>query len=277
MQPETALSRETVGKALHSALARAEFAPSRVMPWSDISAEDRDEWCAVGDELLMELGLHALAADVLGEQQAMKAGIVEVGAEKFMRDARGNLMAYGAVKPQRLLEDEMVRKVMFFARDLSDQVRRFKGHTFEDLAAFQSLLEQQYKVPPSTGKGNCSYTTFDDSMRVEVKIADQITFGPELQAAKKLVDECLREWGADSHEMIRSLVNRIFSVEKEGQINRGDLFTLLAIEHSDERWQRAMEAIRDSIRVIGTKAYLRFRVRDDQGAWSTVTIDLAAA
>ncbi|MBN9471695.1 MAG: DUF3164 family protein [Bosea sp.] len=194
-----------------------------------------------------------------------------------MRDARGNLIGLGQIKPQRLLEDEMVRKVMYFARELSDQVRRFKGHTFADLAAFQSLLEQQYKVPPSTGKGNCSYTTFDDSMRVEVKIADQITFGPELQAAKRLVDECLKEWGADSHEMIRSLVNRIFSVEKEGQINRGDLFTLLAIEHSDPRWQSAMEAIRDSIRVIGTKAYLRFRVRDDQGAWSTVTIDLAAA
>ncbi len=38
-----------------------------------------------------------------------------------------------------------------------------------------------------------------------------------------------------------------------------------------------MDAIRDSIRVIGTKAYLRFRIRDEHGALSTVTIDLAAA
>ncbi|WP_291639112.1 DUF3164 family protein [Bosea sp. (in: a-proteobacteria)] len=277
MQPETVVQRHIAGEAIYAALSKVEFGPSLIIPWNELDDADREHWCAIGEEMLTDLGLHALAAGVLGEQQAMKAGIVEVGAEKFMRDARGNLMAYGAVKPQRLLEDEMVRKVMFFARDLSDQVRRFKGHTFEDLAAFQSLLEQQYKVPPSTGKGNCSYTTFDDSMRVEVKIADQITFGPELQAAKKLVDECLREWGADSHEMIRSLVNNVFSVEKEGQINRGELFSLLAIEHSDPRWQSAMEAIRDSIRVIGTKAYLRFRVRDGQGAWSTVTIDLAAA
>lgn len=275
MQSENALSRETIGKAVHSAMFKARFVGSP--SWADVEENDRERFCVVGDELLLELGVHAIAEDVLGEQQAMRAGIVEVGTEKFMRDARGNLMALGMVKPQRQLEDEMVRKVLFFANDLSDQVRRFKGHTFEDLAAFQSLLEQQYKVPPSTGKGNCSYTTFDDSMRVEVKIADQITFGPELQAAKKLVDECLREWGADSHEMIRSLVNNVFSVEKEGQINRGALFSLLAIEHSDERWQRAMDAIRDSIRVIGAKAYLRFRVRDDQGAWSTVTIDLAAA
>ncbi|MCA0419603.1 MAG: DUF3164 family protein, partial [Proteobacteria bacterium] len=188
-----------------------------------------------------------------------------------------NLIGLGQIKPQRVLEDEMVRKVMRFATDLSAQIARFKGHTFEDLAAFQSLLEQQYGAKAGGPKGNVTFSTFDDSMRVEVKIADQIAFGPELQAAKRLVDECLKEWGADSHEALRSLVNRVFSVEKEGQINRGELFSLLAMEIADERWQSAMEAIRDSIRVIGTKAYLRFRVRDEHGALSTVTIDLAAA
>ena len=281
MQLDTDSAKRVAGRCAYEAARRlqhpTEGGLALRLSWDEATEDTHSVWGSIAEEVMRALGLPVVVEDVLGEQQAMKAGIVEVGAEKFMRDARGNLMALGMVKPQRQLEDEMVRKVMFFARGLSDQVRRFKGHTFEDLAAFQSLLEQQYKVPPSTGKGNCSYTTFDDSMRVEVKIADQIAFGPELQAAKKLVDECLREWGADSHEMIRSLVNNVFSVEKEGQINRGELFSLLAIEHSDERWQRAMDAIRDSIRVIGTKAYLRFRVRDDQGAWSTVTIDLAAA
>lgn len=270
MQPDL----QTLARAAYEAAQRfPEPLSAAVIHWDEVHDDERAAWAGVAAAVQAAAqGTGRAASDA-----AMRAGILDVAGEQFMRDGRGNLMALGRIKAQRVLEDEMVRKVLFFARDLSDQVRRFKGHTFADLVAFQSLLEQQYKVPPSTGKGNCSYTTFDDSMRVEVKIADQITFGPELQAAKRLVDECLKEWGADSHEMIRSLVNRIFSVEKEGQINRGDLFTLLAIEHSDPRWQSAMDAIRDSIRVIGTKAYLRFRVRDDQGAWSTVTIDLAAA
>ncbi|SFD72669.1 Protein of unknown function [Bosea sp. CRIB-10] len=277
MQREIAASREIAGKAIYAALAKAEFAPSRIVPWGELDQEDRERWCAAGEDMLTELGLAALAADVFGKQQAMKAGVIEVGGEKFMRDARGNLMAHGTIKAQRQLEDEMVRKVMFYARALSDQIRRFKGHTFEDLAAFQSLLEQQYGVPPSDGKGNCTYTSYDDTLKVEVKIADQIAFGPELQAAKRLVDECLKEWGADSHEALRSLVNRVFSVEKEGQINRGELFSMLAMEIADERWQRAMDAIRDSIRVIGTKAYLRFRFRNADGAWSTISLNVASA
>jgi hypothetical protein len=270
MQPDP----QSLARAAYEAAQRLpEPLSAAVIHWDEVHDDERAAWAGVAAAIQAAAqGTGRAAADA-----AMHAGIVEVGAEKYMRDAKGNLMALGTVKPQRLLEDEMVRKVMFFARDLSDQVRRFKGHTFADLAAFQSLLEQEYKVPPSTGKGNCSYTSFDDTMKVEVKIADQIAFGPELQAAKRLVDECLKEWGADSHEALRSLVNRVFSVEKEGQINRGELFSMLAMEIADERWQRAMDAIRDSIRVIGTKAYLRFRIREEDGAWSTVTIDLAAA
>lgn len=248
------------------------------LPWDEATEDTRRVWDGIAEEVMRALGLHVLADDVLGERDAVNAGIIEVAGDKYMRDGRGNLKVISQLKPQRLLEDEMVRKVMRFARELSDQIRRFKGHTFEDLAAFQSLLEQQYGAKAGGAKGNVTFSTFDETMKVEVKIADQIAFGPELQAAKKLVDECLVEWGADSHEALRSLVTNVFSVEKEGQINRGELFSLLALDVADERWQRAMEAIRDSIRVIGTKAYLRFRIREDANDnWSTVTIDLAAA
>ena len=281
MQPEVNHGANLGRVAFEAAASRpATGALFAVENWDALTDETRQMWSAIAAATVSAASFSrrwAKGASVVAANDAALAGTVEFGGGKFMRDGKGNLIGLGQIKAQRLLEDEMVRKVMYFARELSDQVRRFKGHTFADLAAFQSLLEQQYGAKAGGAKGNVTFSTFDDSMRVEVKIADQIAFGPELQAAKRLVDECLREWGADSHEMIRSLVNKVFSVEKEGQINRGELFSLLAIEHSDERWQRAMDAIRDSIRVIGTKAYLRFRVRDDQGAWSTVTIDLAAA
>jgi hypothetical protein len=274
--PAPHVPREVLGRAAYeAALKRPDLCVS--LPWDDVLDDERADWTSVAEAVLSTAGLDALAEDVLAEREAVDTGIVEAGGAKYLRDPKGALIPLGMVKPQRLLEDEMVRKIMRFALDLSAQVARFKGHTFADLAAFQSLLEQQYGAKAGGPKGNVSFTTFDDSMRIEVKIADLITFGAELQAAKKLVDECLEEWGADSHEAIRALVNRVFSVGKEGQINRAELFSLLAMEVEDPRWQRGMEAIRDSIRVIGTKAYLRFRIRDEAGALGTVTIDLAAA
>ncbi len=61
-------------------------------------------------------------------------------------------------------------------------------------------------------------------------------------------------------------------------MNRAELFGLLRLEIADERWQRAMKAIRDSIRVEGTKEYVRFYERSDaRQAWKAITIDLAVA
>jgi len=52
----------------------------------------------------------------------------------------------------------------------------------------------------------------------------------------------------------------------------------LRVEIADERWQRAMDAVRDSIRILGSKAYLRFQERPSPEApWLTITIDLAPA
>ena len=51
---------------------------------------------------------------------------------------------------------------------------------------------------------------------------------------------------------------------------------LLRLDIEDERWQRAMDAIRASMRVIASKEYLRFYIRENFGAsWQAVTIDLA--
>ncbi len=73
-------------------------------------------------------------------------------------------------------------------------------------------------------------------------------------------------------------MNRVFNVEKAGQINKAELFSLLRMDIEDERWKRGMVAIRDAIRVTGTKEYVRFYKRArPQDRFEPVVIDLAAA
>ena len=182
------------------------------------------------------------------------------------------------VKPADKLQDEVVRKIVGYALDLSAQVTRFKAHTFEDLGGFEALLAQEYGATVGGAKGNKTFMTFDGLQKVEVRVQDNITFGPELQIAKGLVDECLNEWSADSRPEIRTLVTNAFNTDQAGQINRAEIFMLLRLEIEDERWQRAMSAIRDAIRVVGSKTYVRIQIRDRFDApWESVTIDLAKA
>ena len=205
-------------------------------------------------------------------------GITVVAGKRYMADAKGNLVPVELIKGQDQLEDQTVRKIVAYAKALSDQIGRFRGHTMTDLGEFDALLDEQYGAKKGGRKGNRTYQTIDGLMKVQVQVADFVDFGPQLQTAKALVDECLNEWAADSRPEIRAIVTRAFNTDKEGQINRSDIFMLLRLEIKDRRWQQAMEAIRDAMRVIGSKEYVRFYQRQSAEArWEPVTIDLARA
>ncbi len=211
-------------------------------------------------------------------EETSKPGVTIINGREFMHNAKGGLDPIGNVKDQYKLEDQTVRKCIEFALNLNAQLSRFRGHTAADLSALDALLGEKYNVTIGGKKGNRTYQTYDGLMKIQVQVSDLITFGPELQVAKTLIDECLTEWSADSRPEIQSIVTRAFNTEKEGQVNRADVFMLLKLEIEDTRWKKAMEAIRDAIRVTGSKEYVRFYKRDSLEAdWHAITIDLAKA
>lgn len=217
-----------------------------------------------------------MSAAILEERP--EEGIVIVGGREFMTNAKGGLDPIGNVKAQYKLQDQTVRGCIAFALDLNAQLTRFRGHTAADLAALDNILAEKYDAKIGGAKGNRTYQTYDGLMKVQVQVSDQITFGPELQIAKSLIDECLTEWSADSRPEIQSLVMRAFNTDKEGQVSRANIYMLTRLEIDDTRWKSAMAAIVDATTVTGSKEYVRFyrraTVKDE---WQAITIDLAKA
>lgn len=205
-------------------------------------------------------------------------GAVELGGNTYMRAADGSLTPIELVKaPDRLIDDQ-VRKIMGFAIPLHEEVSRFRQHTLDDVAALIGLLAQEYDARIGGKKGNLSITSYDGTLKVQLQVATLLTFGPELQAAKALVDEYLTDETAGLKPELRGLIAHAFNTDQEGKVNRAELFKLLRYEITDDRWQRAMRAIKDSIRPIGKKEYVRFYRRETPAhAWTAVTIDMAVA
>lgn len=202
----------------------------------------------------------------------------EIDGKTYMGDGKGGWTPVEVIKPQDILQDELVRKIMGFTLAASEQVSRLKEHTFTDIGDFEALLAQQYETTVGGKKGNKTLMTVDGLFKVVVAVQDHIDFGPELQVAKTLVDECLNEWASTTGPELRSIVQDAFNTDKAGQINRNQIFVLLRRDIEDERWKRAMQAIRDAIRVVGSKTYVRSYRRDTiDGAWQAVTVDLAKA
>lgn len=200
----------------------------------------------------------------------------EIDGNIYMGDGRGGWQPLETIKPQHMLEDETVRKIVSYGLPLSEQVKRFKAHTFDDIGAFEAILAQEYDARIGGKKGNKTLMSVDQLYKVEVRVSDRIDFGPELQTAKQLFDECLNEWSAEARAELRGLVTDAFNTDKQGQINRALIFMLLRRDSTDPRWKRGQDAIRDAMRTVGSKTYVRCWHRAAHDVpWEPITIDLA--
>lgn len=208
----------------------------------------------------------------------LPSGVFQLEGANFMSTSDGGLMPVEMIKPLDLLKDEVVRKVLGYGIALSQQVSRFLGHTFADISALESLMAQEYNARLGGKKGNITLYTFDGLFKLEVRVQARLDFGPELQVAKALFDECLNEWSAGTRAELRAIVSRAFNTDDAGKISRSGIFMLLRTESDDLRWQNAVRAIRDAMLVVGSKTYVRMWMRQRcDAAWQSITIDLAKA
>jgi hypothetical protein len=194
----------------------------------------------------------------------------------YVKDARGRLVPESMVKPIDQLRDQTVTALVDAAKLLQAQLAEFKARAFTDIAAFVDTSNEQYGVKVGGNKGNISLITFDGRYKVVRQIAEHIQFDERLQAAKELIDECIREWTEGSNDKIKALINEAFQVDKEGNVNTGRILGLRRLAIEDPKWLTAMRAIVDSIRPTGSKPYIRLYERDEQtGEYRAISLDLA--
>lgn len=196
--------------------------------------------------------------------------------EGYMRDGAGNLIAVENIRPIDLARDELVKELVAEARNLHAQMKVLKDRMMGDIEAFIQMSAERYEVKIGGKKGNVTLDSFDGSLQLQRQISEYITFDEGLQAAKALIDECLRDWSKDTGPELRTLVDYAFRVDKEGKLNTGAILGLRRHKFDDDRWQRAMQAISDSVKVTGTRAYVRVYERDANGKYNAIPLDMAA-
>lgn len=194
----------------------------------------------------------------------------------YMADAQGKLVPKSMVKPQDILQDELVRDLAGSALSLHNELSAFKAAGLERVADFSELLAQEYGVTKGGAKGNMSLRSFDGQYEVQVSVNDYLSFGPELQAAKTLIDECVHRWSENADDKVKVLVDHAFQVNKAGRIDTGRVLSLRKVNIDDPEWQRAMQAISDAVRVTSSRTYFRLYECDPKtGQKRPISLDLA--
>ena len=194
----------------------------------------------------------------------------------YWRDGEGRLIPENMVKPIDKARDDLVRELVGKAKVASAILADFKTKAFGDIGAFVEMSGEQYGVKLGGVKGNVTLLSFDGRYKVQRAIAEAVIFDERLQAAKSLIDECLREWTEGARSEIALLVQDAFRVDGSGNIRTGSVLGLRRLNIDDERWQTAMQAIGEAVQVVGSKSYLRLYERDVNGHYQPISLDIAS-
>ncbi|WP_306602514.1 DUF3164 family protein [Azonexus sp.] len=195
----------------------------------------------------------------------------------YRKDAQGRLVPESLIGPIDRMRDDLVLELAKGAEQASADLAAFKQRAFADVGAFVSLSAEKYGVKRGGNKGNVTLHSFDGRYRVSVAVADRMVFDERLQAAKHLIDECIIDWSQGSRDEIKALVQSAFDTDKEGKINVGRVLALRRLDIKDEKWQRAMQAVSESLQVVGSTSYVRFHKRvGETDKYEPIPLDVAA-
>ena len=192
--------------------------------------------------------------------------------------ADGTLVPEAMIKPIDLARDQLVNDLVGKAKVVSAQVGAFKADAFSEIEAFVSLSNEQYGIKIGGTKGNVTLTSFDGRYKVLRQWQDRITFDERLQAAKVLIDSCIKRWSQGGRDEMRVLVNDAFKVDKEGLISAARVLGLRRHNITDPEWQQAMQAIGDSMQIADSKAYIRVYERvGNTDEYKPISLNVAGA
>lgn len=197
--------------------------------------------------------------------------------QEYMQNAQGHLVPLEQVREQDKLRDSIVNELAEMAVGINKSLMQFKIRALNDIADLIQVAADKYEVDLGGKKGNISLNSYNGKYKIQRVYAERITFTEELEAAKKLITQCIDDWSADANDNIRALVDRAFKANRNGQIKTAEILGLLRLEIKDEPWLKAMEALKDSIAVSGSTVYVRVYQRiENSEQYRLIPLDLAS-
>lgn len=192
-----------------------------------------------------------------------------------MENAQGQSIPVENISPRDLLCDQLVKGIVSKFEALQQEMAKLKEATYADIASFIEASTEKFGVKCGGAKGNVTLFSFDKKIKVIRSKQDSLTFDERILAAQELITECVKEWTEGSRPELRVIVDRAFRQDKQGNLSTAAVLDLRNLEIDDERWQRAMKAINESLQVVFSRSYVRVLKQNEKGGWDNITLDFA--
>lgn len=171
----------------------------------------------------------------------------------------GSQIHYDKLPPQKQIEHDFVTRWCATAWNFNADLTVFKKTVISEMLATRTMMFDDYGVKKGGKEGNLTLRSACGRMMVKLTVSKHITFGPELEAAKALIDEFMEaELAKGGSVFIKEIIEKVFQLNAKGRIDTGGILGLREHEFDNEIWLKAMDAIKTAISRDSSTTYINF-------------------
>lgn len=196
---------------------------------------------------------------------------------KIMVDAQGQSVPAQYVKQYDRERDRVARRIEKRFIDAHAYLARVKASTLADIACLQAFGAKD-GAGLGGAKGNVQFTSFDALIRVRLDARTMVEFDDRFRQAQELIFQYADELaGATGEQDIVTIIRAAFKPNAGGMLARSRVMGLFRLNIKAEKWQMAMDLLRECQFVKSGKTYLYVETRPTQGDdFEMIPLDIAA-
>ena len=198
--------------------------------------------------------------------------------QSFWMNKKGEPVHKDLIKIDEQIKTELVYGLTDTAQRGVDILERFKYTVVNRVEAYINEMREKYNLDVAKSmKGNITLVSYDGLRKIQIAVQTRIDFDEKLSLAKEKLDEYFTLKTKDSDPEIRTLITRVFEVDKKGNVNAKQILSLKSYKISHPVWVEAMAIIDDAVEIVGSKSYVRFYTRQSiKESWVNIALDFAA-
>ncbi|OGG93574.1 MAG: hypothetical protein A2508_10315 [Candidatus Lambdaproteobacteria bacterium RIFOXYD12_FULL_49_8] len=206
------------------------------------------------------------------------AKIIYLNQQPFWQDSQGRLIPESQVRPEDQAKDRMIEEIAQSWKEAQANLIHLKRWVYSEVGAYLSVLSSKYGAKSKPPESGLTIKDFSGRFKLQIQVASIISFDEKLQIAKGLIDQCIERWSRNSDPKLVTVIKDAFRVNQQGKISIPRILGLRNLSIDDVDWERAMEAITDSVLIEHTKKYVRLYERDEEaeGGYKALPLDIAA-
>jgi hypothetical protein len=196
--------------------------------------------------------------------------------ENFVQRPDGSYVDVTTLEPRKQLAHELVTKLFPQAEAESENLMNLKRYALSEMLAYREMMLADYGARIGGPGGSFHLRSVCGTMMVKLDVARQTSFGPEIGAAKALIDQFLETKLEGSAIEIKEIIEKVFKVNRKGRLDTYGILGLREHKFDDPLWKQAMQAIEEAIIRDASTTYIRFyRVDPTRKSETLVPLDLA--